>query len=77
MQSVVAGKEPTESGREQGVPETSYVSKQPKLEPKLVLALSDTRRLYQLFRFIIKTGSFGVSKQMKQTKDQLEQQQIC
>jgi hypothetical protein len=46
--------------------ETSFVSKQPKLEPKLVSALSETRRL---FRFNIKTGSFGVSKQPKQTKD--------
>jgi hypothetical protein len=47
--------------------ETSFASKQPKLEPKLVSALSETRRL---FRFNIKTGSFGVSKQPKQTKDQ-------
>jgi hypothetical protein len=54
--------------------ETSFVAKQPKLEPKLVLALSKTRRL---FRFNIKTGSFGVSKQPKQTKDQPKQQQIC
>jgi hypothetical protein len=49
--------------------ETSFVSKQPKLEPKLVSALSETRRLFQLFRFNIKTGSFGVLKQPKQTKD--------
>ncbi len=57
--------------------ETSFVSKQPKLEPKLVSALSETRRLFRLFRFNIETGSFGVSKQPKQTKDQPKQQQIC
>jgi hypothetical protein len=56
--------------------ETSFVSKQPKLEPKLVSALSETRRLFQLFRFNIETGSFGVSKQPKQTKDQPKQQKI-
>jgi hypothetical protein len=43
--------------------ETSFVSKQPKLEPKLVSALSETRNLFQLFRFNIETGSFGISKQ--------------
>jgi hypothetical protein len=57
--------------------ETNFVSKQPKLEPKLVLALSETRRLFRLFRFNIKTRSFGVSKQPKRTKDQTKQQQIC
>ncbi len=57
--------------------ETSFVSKQPKLEPKLVSALSETRRLLRLFLFNIETGSFGVSKQPKQTKDQSKQQQIC
>jgi hypothetical protein len=36
-----------------------------------------TRRLFRLFRFNIKTGSFGVSKQPKQTKDQPKQQEIC
>jgi hypothetical protein len=51
--------------------ETSFVS---KLKPKLVSAVSETRRL---FRFNIETGSFGVSKQPKQTKDQPKQQQIC
>jgi hypothetical protein len=55
---------------------TSFVSKQPNLEPKLVSALSETRHLFQLFRFNIKTGGFGVSKQPKQTKDQSKQQQI-
>jgi hypothetical protein len=48
--------------------ETSFVSKQPKLEPKLVSALSETRRLFWLFRFNIETGCFGFSKQPKQTK---------
>ncbi len=43
--------------------ETSFVSKQPKLEPKLFSALSETRRLFRLFRLNIETGSFGVSKQ--------------
>jgi hypothetical protein len=57
--------------------ETSFVSKQPKLEPKLVSALSETRRLFRLFRFNIETGSFSVSKQPKQTKDQPKQEQIC
>jgi hypothetical protein len=57
--------------------ETSFVSKQPKLELKLVSALSKTRRVFRLFRFNIKTGSFCVSKQPKQTKDQPKQQQIC
>ncbi len=57
--------------------ETSFVSKQPKLEPKLVSALSETRRLFRLFCFNIVTGSFGVLKQPKQTKDQPKQQQIC
>ncbi len=52
--------------------ETSFVSKQPKLEPKLVSALSETRRLFRLFCFNIETGRFGVSKQPKQTKDQTE-----
>ncbi len=54
-------------------PETSFVSKQ----PKLVSALSETGRLFRLFRFNIETGSFGVSKQPKQTKEHPKQQQIC
>ncbi len=54
--------------------ESCFISKQPELEPKLVSALSETRRL---FRFNIETGSFGVLKQPKQTKDQPKQQQIC
>ncbi len=41
--------------------ETSFDSKQPKLESKLVSALSETKRLFRLFRFYIETASFGVS----------------
>jgi hypothetical protein len=48
--------------------ETSFDSKQPKLEPKLVSALFETRRLFRLFRFNIETASFGVSIGPKQTK---------
>jgi hypothetical protein len=40
--------------------ETSFVSKQPKLEPKLVLALSETE-------------SFGVAIKPKQTEEQQKQ----
>ncbi len=34
--------------------ETSFDSKQPKLEPKLVSTLSETKRLFRLFRFLPK-----------------------
>ncbi len=51
---------------------TSFVLKQSKLEPKLVSAISETRHLFQLFCINIETGSFCVSKQPKQTKDQPE-----
>jgi hypothetical protein len=44
--------------------ETSFDSKQPKLEPKLVSALSETQRL---FRFYTETESFDVSIEPKQT----------
>jgi hypothetical protein len=50
--------------------ETSYDSKQPKLEPKLVLALSETKRLFRLFHYYIETASFGVSIEPKQIEDQ-------
>jgi len=50
--------------------ETSFDSKQPKLEPKLVSALSEAKRLFRLFRFYTKTASFGVSIEQKQTEDQ-------
>ncbi len=56
--------------------ETSFDSKQPKLEPNLVLALSETKRLFwlfRLFRFYTKTESFDVSIEPKQTEDQLKQ----
>jgi hypothetical protein len=53
--------------------ETSFDSKQPKLEPKLVSALSETKRLFRLFRFYTETASFGVSIELKQTEDQPKQ----
>jgi hypothetical protein len=52
---------------------TSFDSKQLKLEPKLVSALSETKRLFRLFRFYTETESFDVSIEPKQTKDQLKQ----
>jgi hypothetical protein len=53
--------------------ETSFDSKQPKLEPKLVSALSETKRLFRLFRFYTETPSFGVSIEPKRTDDQPKQ----
>jgi hypothetical protein len=53
--------------------ETSFYSKQPKLEPILVSALSETKRLFQLFRFYTETESFDVSIEPKQTADQPKQ----
>jgi hypothetical protein len=53
--------------------ETSFDWKQPKLDPKLVLELSETKCLFRLFRVYIKTVSFGVSIKPKQTKDQPQQ----
>ena len=50
--------------------ETSFDSKQPKLEPKLVSALSETKRLFRLFRYYTEKASFGVSIEPKQTEDQ-------
>jgi hypothetical protein len=47
--------------------ETSFDS---KLEPKLVSALSETKRLFRLFCYYTKTASFGVSIEPKQTGDQ-------
>ncbi len=46
--------------------ETSFDSKQPKLEPKLVSALSETKCLFRLFRFYTETESFNVSIEPKQ-----------
>jgi hypothetical protein len=40
--------------------ETSFYLKQPKLEPKLVSALSETKRFSRLFLFYTETESFGV-----------------
>ena len=53
--------------------ETSFDLKQPKLEPKLVSALSETKRLFRLFHFYTKTESFAVSIEPKQTEDQPKQ----
>jgi hypothetical protein len=49
--------------------ETSFNSKQSKLE----LALSETKCLFQLFRFYSETESFGVLIEPKQTEDQPKQ----
>ncbi len=50
--------------------ETSFDSKQPQLEPKLVSALSvsETKRLFRLFHFYTETESFDVSIEPKQTE---------
>jgi hypothetical protein len=53
--------------------ETSFDSKQPKLEPKLVSALSETKRLFRLFHFHTETASFGVSIESKPKEDQPKQ----
>jgi hypothetical protein len=53
--------------------ETSFDLKQPKLEPKLVSTLSETKRLFRLFRFYTETESFNVSIEPKQTEDQPKQ----
>ena len=53
--------------------ETSFDSKQPKLEPKIVSALSETKRLFRLFCFCTVTESFDVSIEPKQTEDQPKQ----
>ncbi len=53
--------------------ETSFDSKQSKLEPKLVSALSETKPLFRLFRFYTETESFDVSIEPKQTEDQAKQ----
>ncbi len=49
--------------------ETCFDLKQPKLEPKL----SETKRLFRLFRFYTETESFDVSTEPKQTEDQPKQ----
>jgi hypothetical protein len=53
--------------------ETSFDSKQLKLEPKLVSALSETKHMFRLFRFYPKTESFDVSIEPKQTVHQPKQ----
>ncbi len=53
--------------------ENIFDSKQPKLEPKLVSALSETKLLFRLFRFYTETASFGVSIEPKQVEDQPKQ----
>jgi hypothetical protein len=50
--------------------ETNFDSKLPKLEPKLVSALSETKRL---FCFYTETESFNVLIEPKQTEDQPKQ----
>jgi hypothetical protein len=53
--------------------ETSFDSKQLKLEPKLVSALPKTKRLFRLFRLYTETESFDVLIVPKQTEDQPKQ----
>jgi hypothetical protein len=53
--------------------ETSFDSKQPKLEPKLVAALSEIKCLFRLFRFYNETEIFDVSIEPKQTEEQPKQ----
>jgi hypothetical protein len=53
--------------------ETSFDLKQPKLEPKLVSALSETKCMFRLFHFYTVTKSFDVSIEPKQTEDQPKQ----
>ncbi len=53
--------------------ETSFDSKQPKLDPILVSVLSETKRLFRLFPFYTETESFDVSIEPKQTEDQPKQ----
>jgi hypothetical protein len=55
--------------------ETSFDSKQSKLEPKLVSALSETKRnkTFLLVVSLTETESFGVSFEQKQTEEQPKQ----
>ncbi len=48
--------------------ETNFDSKLPKLESKLVSALSETNCFLFLFLFYIETASFDVSVKSKQTE---------
>jgi hypothetical protein len=45
---------------------TSFDSKQSKLEPKIVSALSEAKHLFWLFCFYFETTSYGVTVQSKQ-----------
>ncbi len=56
--------------------ETSFDSKQQKLEPILVSALFETKRLFRLFCFYTETESFDVSIEPKQKKDQPKREHI-
>jgi hypothetical protein len=79
VQDSIAFSEPGRPLRQGPIPrarvsfKTSFDSKQPKLELKLVPALSETKCLFQLFRFYTETGSFDVSIEPKQTEDQPKQ----
>jgi hypothetical protein len=53
--------------------ETIFDPKQPKLNLKLVSTISETKCLFQLFRFYTETESFHVSIDPKQTEDQPKQ----
>ncbi len=53
--------------------ETSFGLKQLKLDPKIVLALSEKKCLFRLFRFYTETESFDVSIELKQAEDQPKQ----
>jgi hypothetical protein len=50
--------------------ETTFDSKQPELEPKLVSAIFETKHLFWLFHFYTQTESFGVSIELNQTEEQ-------
>jgi hypothetical protein len=79
MQQLGAAGGPRYNARSRVSYETSFDSKQPKLEPKLVSTLSETRRLFRLFRFNTETASFGVSiepKQRKRNRKQTEKEEV-
>jgi hypothetical protein len=52
--------------------ETSFDSKQQKMEPKLVSTLSETSCLFRLFRFNIDTVCFDWTETMKKEPKQTE-----
>ncbi len=61
----------TSARSDQGCP--SKLVLKPKLESKLVSALSETKRLFRLFSFYTKTESFDVLIEPKQTDYQLKE----